>query len=91
MVDNQQENKQTAKTISECVQTVGEGRAVTGRVESKGAFLRRWDLKDNKQYPWEEAGLKGSRPGKGCKAPGRAVAQSAEAKGAGTGPLRRCL
>ena len=27
----------------------GEGRAVTGRAESKGAFLRRWDLKDTKQ------------------------------------------
>ena len=40
----------------------GDGRAVIGRVESKGPFLRRWDLKDNKQPASGRGRVKGSRP-----------------------------
>ena len=39
----------------------GDGRAVIGRVESTGPFLRRWGLKDNKQPALGRGREKGSR------------------------------
>ena len=61
MVDNPQENKHTAKTLQTVFRRWGDGRAVIGRLESKGPFLRRWDLKDNKQPALGRGRVKGSR------------------------------
>lgn len=60
MVDDQQENKHTVKTISDC----SDGGETEGLLQggSKGRFQRRWDLKDNKQPALGRGRVKGSRP-----------------------------